>query len=144
MIMLYRVKLATPLTTKIYYAWINPNKNKKEIEKEELEKVIDTLFRHHEGISRNATRLNNLISNLLDVARIDSHQKNMVMMNRENLLKQFVEQYKKDDKNKRILGDLWRNFKIIISPIIVSAETSAATSMATTAVERIGNGLGLS
>ena len=62
----------------------------------------------------------------------------------ENLLKRFIEQYKKDDKNKKILDELWRNLKSKISPIIVSIGPSAATRMATTAVERIGNWLGLS
>jgi signal transduction histidine kinase len=59
-------------------------KNKKQLERPQLEKIFDSLHRHHEGISRNATRLNNLINNLLDVARIDSSQKNMLMLNKED------------------------------------------------------------
>ncbi|MDN5846539.1 MAG: HAMP domain-containing histidine kinase [Candidatus Nitrosocosmicus sp.] len=61
------------------------DKNKKEMKKEELEKVIDILGRHHKGISRNAERLNNLIGNLLDVARIESNQKHILMMKMENI-----------------------------------------------------------
>ncbi|HKU82920.1 MAG TPA: HAMP domain-containing sensor histidine kinase [Candidatus Nitrosocosmicus sp.] len=59
-------------------------KNKNQIEKQELERIFESLHSHHKGISRNATRLNNLISNLLDVARIDSNQKNMILLDKEN------------------------------------------------------------
>ena len=45
------------------------------LEPQELERLHKKLFEHHESISRNATRLENLINNLLDVARIDSNQK---------------------------------------------------------------------
>ena len=52
----------------------------------ELKKILDTLRTHHESISRNAERLDNLINNLLDVARIDSNQKNMIMLHKKNLI----------------------------------------------------------
>ncbi|TVP41176.1 sensor histidine kinase [Candidatus Nitrosocosmicus arcticus] len=37
-----------------------------------LEIYIKRLYQHHENISRNATRLDNLVNNLLDVAKLDS------------------------------------------------------------------------
>ena len=39
---------------------------------EELQRSLKQLYNHHESISRNASRLETLISNLLDVARIES------------------------------------------------------------------------
>jgi signal transduction histidine kinase len=51
-----------------------------ELQQQELERIHKKLFEHHESISRNAIRLGNLINNLLDVARIDSNQKNMIML----------------------------------------------------------------
>ncbi len=54
-----------------------------ELQEQELERIHKKLFDHHESISRNAIRLGNLISNLLDVARIDSNQKNMIMLQKE-------------------------------------------------------------
>ncbi len=38
----------------------------------ELETSIKQLYQHHESISRNASRLDNLVNNLLDVARLES------------------------------------------------------------------------
>jgi signal transduction histidine kinase len=38
----------------------------------ELETYIKRLYQHHDSISRNATRLDNLVNNLLDVARLES------------------------------------------------------------------------
>ena len=46
----------------------------------ELKQILDNLYKHHISISRNAERLDNLINNLLDVARIDSSQKNMIIL----------------------------------------------------------------
>jgi signal transduction histidine kinase len=60
------------------------SKVRKDIDKQELERILDTLHSHHQGISRNATRLENLINNLLDVARIDSGKKDMIMLHEEN------------------------------------------------------------
>jgi signal transduction histidine kinase len=59
--------------------------NQKQMTFEESAKIIKDLKKHQDIISRNATRLENLINNLLDVARIDSHQKNMIMLNNENI-----------------------------------------------------------
>jgi signal transduction histidine kinase len=39
----------------------------------ELETSIKQLYQHHESISRNASRLDNLVNNLLDVARLESN-----------------------------------------------------------------------
>ncbi len=58
---------------------------KSEMDEHELTKIHNTLHKHHETIFRNATRLENLINNLLDVARIDSHQKNMIMLQKERV-----------------------------------------------------------
>lgn len=56
-----------------------------ELQQQELERIHKKLFDHHESISRNAIRLGDLISNLLDVARIDSNQKNMIMLQKESV-----------------------------------------------------------
>jgi signal transduction histidine kinase len=56
-----------------------------ELQQQELERIHKKLFDHHESISRNAIRLGNLINNLLDVARIDSNQKNMIMLQKERV-----------------------------------------------------------
>jgi signal transduction histidine kinase len=47
-------------------------KNKNITTNPELETSIKRLYQHHKSISRNATRLNNLVNNLLDVARLES------------------------------------------------------------------------
>ncbi len=60
-------------------------KYRNELEQQELERIIVKLHDHHESISRNAIRLGNLINNLLDVARIDSNQKNMIMLQKERV-----------------------------------------------------------
>ena len=60
-------------------------KDRKEIGGLKSERILETLCNHHESISRNATRLENLINNLLDVARIDSRQKNMIMLQKEKV-----------------------------------------------------------
>jgi signal transduction histidine kinase len=57
----------------------------KQMTLEESANMLENLKRHQDIISRNATRLENLISNLLDVARIDSHQKSMIMLNKEKI-----------------------------------------------------------
>ena len=48
-------------------------------------KIIKDLKNHQDVIYRNATRLENLVNNLLDVARMDSHQKNMIVLNKEGI-----------------------------------------------------------
>jgi signal transduction histidine kinase len=59
-------------------------KNRKEMKEHELERILGNLHNHHSYILRNAERLDDLINNLLDVARIDSNQKNMIMLHKEN------------------------------------------------------------
>jgi signal transduction histidine kinase len=59
--------------------------NENKLEQQELQRLHKKLFEHHDAISRNATRLENLINNLLDVARIDSNQKNMIMLQKEKV-----------------------------------------------------------
>ncbi len=58
---------------------------RKQMTLEEPANMLEDLNRHQDIISRNATRLENLINNLLDVARIDSHQKSMIMLNKEKI-----------------------------------------------------------
>ncbi len=47
--------------------------NRKKMTDEELARIIAKLHEHHENISRNASRLNILTNNLLDVARFESN-----------------------------------------------------------------------
>ncbi len=58
------------------------SKNIKEIDKQELERILAALYNHHQSVSRNASRLENLINNLLDVARIDSNKKDMIILHK--------------------------------------------------------------
>lgn len=59
--------------------------NENRLKRQELQRLHKKLFEHHENISRNATRLENLVNNLLDVARIDSNQKNMIILQKEKV-----------------------------------------------------------
>ncbi len=52
---------------------------------DELKRVIDLLKGHFDAISRNTTRLNELINNLLDVARIESNRLNSLQIRKEKL-----------------------------------------------------------
>lgn len=58
-------------------------KKSKDVSLEDLQSLLDNLRLHHDTISKNATRLDNLINNLLDVAKIDSSQKNLIMLDYE-------------------------------------------------------------
>lgn len=60
------------------------SKDRKNGNKQELNRILDTLHKHHQSISRNAMRLENLINNPLDIARIDSGKKDMIMLYNEN------------------------------------------------------------
>ena len=46
---------------------------------EELSRIIVKLHEHHENISRNASRLNVLTNNLLDVARFESNNSKVTL-----------------------------------------------------------------
>jgi signal transduction histidine kinase len=47
--------------------------NRQKMKDEELSRIIVKLYEHHENISRNASRLNVLTNNLLDVAKFESN-----------------------------------------------------------------------
>ena len=51
----------------------------------ELKRIIDHLKGHFDAISRNSTRLDELIRNLLDVARIESNRINSLQIRKEKL-----------------------------------------------------------
>ena len=52
---------------------------------EELSRIIVKLHEHHENISRNASRLNILTNNLLDVARFESNNSGDIILQREKV-----------------------------------------------------------
>ena len=61
-------------------------KNRKKMTDEELSRIIVKLHEHHENISRNASRLNVLTNNLLDVARFESNNsKGNIILHREKV-----------------------------------------------------------
>ncbi len=60
-------------------------KNPKIMSDEESRRIIQHLLKHFDAISRNASRLDDLISNLLDVARIESNRNNSLMLHKEKL-----------------------------------------------------------
>lgn len=72
------------LNNEIFDDYLEASK-KNQITLKESSKIIESLKKYQDIIFRNASRLENLINNLLDVARIDSHQKNMIMLNKENI-----------------------------------------------------------
>jgi signal transduction histidine kinase len=60
--------------------------NKREsLTREEQMNIMLLLNKHQENISRNALRLNELINNLLDVARFDSNHNNKVTLDKEKI-----------------------------------------------------------
>lgn len=52
---------------------------------DELKSIVNHLKVHFDALSRNSVRLDNLINNLLDVARIDSNRKNSLFIQLEKL-----------------------------------------------------------
>ncbi|HKX96326.1 MAG TPA: ATP-binding protein [Candidatus Nitrosocosmicus sp.] len=54
-------------------------------ENEELRGHIIHLYKHFDALSRNASRLDELINNLLDVARIESNRPNSLQLHREKV-----------------------------------------------------------
>jgi signal transduction histidine kinase len=59
--------------------------NRQIMTKEELERIMIKLYEHHESISRNASRLNILTNNLLDVARLESNNSGDVILHKEKV-----------------------------------------------------------
>jgi len=84
-------ELRTPTQAITGYSELNDEQlddllNKKEtMTEEEQRKSLMSLRKHQENISRNAMRLNNLINNLLDVARFDSSHKSEITLHKEKV-----------------------------------------------------------
>ena len=84
-------ELRTPTQAVMGYAELDKEvfedllKNKKVTSDDELKRIIDHLKGHFDAISRNSNRLNELINNLLDVARIESNRTNSLQIRREKL-----------------------------------------------------------
>ena len=60
-------------------------KDRKEMTDEEQARIILKLHEHHESISRNASRLNILVNNLLDVARFESNNGGDIILLKEKV-----------------------------------------------------------
>lgn len=71
-------ELKTPTQAITGYSELNDElfddifKNNNVLLDKKLERFLRQLYKHHEGISRNALRLDTLVNNLLDVARFES------------------------------------------------------------------------
>ena len=59
--------------------------NRQKMTDEELSRIIVKLHEHHENISRNASRLNILTNNLLDVARFESNNSGDIILHKEKV-----------------------------------------------------------
>jgi signal transduction histidine kinase len=60
-------------------------KGREKMTDEEQARIIVKLHEHHESISRNASRLNTLTNNLLDVARFESNNSGDIILHREKV-----------------------------------------------------------
>ncbi|CAN5622290.1 hypothetical protein BH23THE1_BH23THE1_25840 [soil metagenome] len=84
-------ELRTPTQAVMGYAELDKQvfedllRNTKVTTDDELKRVIDRLKGHFDVISRNSTRLNELINNLLDVAKIESNRINSLQIHKEKL-----------------------------------------------------------
>lgn len=84
-------ELRTPTQAIMGYAELDKEifhdilKTTESLEYEKLRENIIQLFSHFEALSRNAYRLNDLISNLLDVARIESNKDNSLQLHKEKM-----------------------------------------------------------
>ena len=107
-------ELRTPTQAVMGYAELDKQvfedllRNTKVTTDDELKRVIVGLKGHFDAISRNSTRLNELINNLLDVARIESNRINSLQIHKEklDLVKEIKESIKieleQKIKNKNI------------------------------------------
>ena len=59
--------------------------NRQKMTDEELSRIIVKLHEHHRNISRNASRLNILTNNLLDVARFESNNSGDIILHKEKV-----------------------------------------------------------
>ena len=84
-------ELRTPTQAIIGYSEMNDElfdnylSNSKNITVEELARIMEKLHEHHENISRNASRLNALTNNLLDVARFESNNSKDILLQKEKV-----------------------------------------------------------
>ena len=84
-------ELRTPTQAIAGYSELNDElfdiilKERKKMTDEELARIIVKLHEHHESISRNASRLNILTNNLLDVARFESNNSGYIILQKENV-----------------------------------------------------------
>ena len=84
-------ELRTPTQAVMGYAELDKEvfedllRNTKVTTDDELKRIIDHLKGHFDAISRNSTRLDELIRNLLDVARIESNRINSLQIRKEKL-----------------------------------------------------------
>ena len=101
-------ELRTPTQAVMGYAELDKHafedllRNTKVTTDDELKRVIDSLKGHFDAISRNSTRLNELINNLLDVARIESNRINSLQIRKEklDLVKEFNDSIKTELEQK--------------------------------------------
>ena len=79
---------------------------------EELTRIVSKLHDHHEIISRNASRLNILTNNLLDVARFESNNSGDIILQKEkvDLVKEIDDLIKIDFSQKTIEKGIKINF----------------------------------
>ena len=84
-------ELRTPTQAITGYSELNEEifdeflKNKQKMTDEEQTRVVSKLYNHHEIISRNASRLNILTNNLLDVARFESNKSGNIILQKEKV-----------------------------------------------------------
>lgn len=84
-------ELRTPTQAIMGYAELNSDlfdnilKHQKVIENEKLNSDLTQIYEFFKAISRNASRLNDLISNLLDVARIESDRINSLQIQKQRV-----------------------------------------------------------
>ncbi len=82
---------------------------------EEIATVMAKLYEHHESISRNASRLNILTNNLLDVARFESDSNGEIILQKEKIdlvkeINEIVEgQFNQKTKDKGIVLNFINN-----------------------------------
>jgi signal transduction histidine kinase len=79
---------------------------------EELTRMVGKLHEHHETISRNASRLNILTNNLLDVARFESNSSGDIILQKEkvDLVKEIDDLIKVEFSQKTIEKGIKMNF----------------------------------
>ena len=88
-------------------------KNPNIISGEEWVRIVGHIQKHYDIVSRNASRLNDLISNLLDVARIESNSKNRLQLHKEKL--DLVKEI--EDLIKILLAQKLRNKNITVNQL---------------------------